>query len=268
MLSNRNNGTPKPHKLPHHPTVSLFGVRISKLDMPATVAYLSEAVRTRSPHQVVTVNPIIMMNGLDQPTFMSILQRAELIVPDGTGVVWATRHIGSPVAERVTGFDLVHQLMEVGNQNSWTIFLLGASPETIKEAHHRLAQQYPSVKLISRDGYFGEAEDAEVINMIQKANPDILFVGRSTNTQEPWIDRYRTELNIPVMMGVGGSFDVISGNLRRAPKLFQKLQLEWLFRLIRQPWRYRRMLDLPRFAWKVLRNSKSLRAQETSQETK
>jgi N-acetylglucosaminyldiphosphoundecaprenol N-acetyl-beta-D-mannosaminyltransferase len=264
MSSNTTNSmNSTTNEPPAIPTVSLFGIHVSKLDMPATVAYLSEAIRTRSPHQVVTVNPIIMMNGLDQPAFMSILRRAELIVPDGTGVVWAARHIGNPVAERVTGFDLLHQLMEVGNQKSWTIFLLGASPETIKEAHQRLAKQYPNIHIISRDGYFGEAQDAEVIAMIQQVNPDILFVGRSTNTQEPWIDRYRAELNIPVMMGVGGSFDVISGNLKRAPKLFQKLQLEWLFRLIRQPWRYRRMLDLPRFAWRVLRNSKSLKAEST-----
>ncbi|MEX2415926.1 MAG: WecB/TagA/CpsF family glycosyltransferase [Paenibacillaceae bacterium] len=259
MPSNTTNST-NASTLAKIPTVSLFGVRVSKLDMSATVEYLSQAIRTRTPHQVVTVNPIIMMNGLDQPAFMSILQRAELIVPDGTGVVWAARHIGNPVAERVTGFDLLHQLMEVGNQHGWKVFLLGASPETIREAYQRLARQYPSIQLVGcRDGFFGEAQDAEVIAMIQQASPDILFVGRSTNTQEPWIDHYRTELNIPVMMGVGGSFDVISGNLKRAPKLFQNLQLEWLFRLIRQPWRYKRMLDLPRFAWRVLRNSKSMR---------
>lgn len=252
---------PAPQKLAAIPTVSLFGVRVSKLNMAATVEYLSEAIRTRTPHQVVTVNPIIMMNGLDQPAFMSILRRAELIVPDGTGVVWAARHVGNPVAERVAGFDLLHQLMEVGSKRGWKVFILGASPETIKEAHQRLAKQYPSIHLVGyRDGFFGEAQDAEVIAMIQQANPDILFVGRSTLTQEPWIDRYRTELNIPVMMGVGGSFDVISGNLKRAPKLFQKLQLEWLFRLILQPWRYKRMLDLPKFVWRVLRNSKQLRS--------
>ena len=248
------------NKLPTIPTVSLFGVDVSKMDMSTTVAYLSDVIQTRTPHQVITVNPIIMMNGLDQPAFMSILKRADLIVPDGTGVVWAAQHMGNPVAERVTGFDLVHQLMEVGSQRGWKVFLLGASPETIQQAHQRLAQQYPSIQLVGyRDGFFGEAEDAEVIAMIRAANPDILFVGRSTNTQEPWIDRYRAELNIPVMMGVGGSFDVISGNLKRAPQIFQKLQLEWLFRLIRQPWRYKRMLDLPRFAWRVLRNSKSMK---------
>lgn len=260
MLSNTNNITNSNRSHPKIPTVSLFGVHVSKLDMSATVAYLSQAIRTRTPHQVVTVNPIIMMNGLDQPAFMSILQRAELIVPDGTGVVWAARYIGNPVAERVTGFDLLHRLLELGNQQGWKVFLLGASPETIREARQRLIQQYPSIQLVGyRDGFFGEAQDSEVIAMIQQANPDILFVGRSTNTQEPWIDRYRAELNIPVMMGVGGSFDVISGNLKRAPKLIQKLQLEWLFRLIRQPWRYKRMLDLPRFAWRVLRNRKSMR---------
>ena len=224
--------------------------------MSDTVAYLTEAIRKRIPHQVITINPIIMMNGLNQPSFMTILKRAELIVPDGSGVVWAARHYGDPVAERVAGFDLLHELMEAGGKHGWKVFLLGASPDTIKEARRRLTEQYPLTQIVGhRDGFFGEYQDAEVIAMIRQSDPDILFVGRSTSTQEPWIDRYREELNIPVMMGVGGSFDVISGNLKRAPKLVQKLQLEWLFRLILQPWRFKRMLDLPKFVWRVLRLS-------------
>jgi N-acetylglucosaminyldiphosphoundecaprenol N-acetyl-beta-D-mannosaminyltransferase len=242
-------------------TTSLFGINVSRMDMTATVKYLTNVVHTRTPHQVVTINPIIIMTGLNHPSFMSVLQRAELIVPDGAGVVWAARHIGKPVAERVTGFDLLHQLMEAGNEHKWRIYLLGASPTTIQEAYTRLSQQYPSVQFVGyRDGFFGEAEDVEVLASIKQANPDILFVGRSTHTQEPWIDRYRAELGIPIMMGVGGSFDVISGSLKRAPLIFQKLQLEWLFRLILQPWRCKRMLDLPKFVWKVLRNSKTMRA--------
>ena len=110
-----------------------------------------------------------------------------------------------------------------------------------------------------RDGFFSSERDAEIIAEIKRAKPDILFVGRSAATQEPWIDKYRAELNIPVMMGVGGSFDVISGRLKRAPMLFQKLQLEWLYRLLRQPSRFKRMLDLPKFAVRVLRNRKSMK---------
>jgi N-acetylglucosaminyldiphosphoundecaprenol N-acetyl-beta-D-mannosaminyltransferase len=115
--------------------------------------------------------------------------------------------------------------------------------------------QYPGIVIAGfRDGYFGPDEDEAVVSEIMAANPDILFVARGADSQEPWIAKYKSKLAIPVMMGVGGSFDVISGKSRRAPKAFQKLRMEWFYRLLKEPTRYRRMLALPKFALKVLRD--------------
>ncbi|WP_237690578.1 WecB/TagA/CpsF family glycosyltransferase [Paenibacillus caui] len=241
------------------PSVNLFGIRVSKWNMEETVAYLTEAAESDRPHQVITANPIMVMAALEDPAYMEIMQKAELVVPDGAGVVWASGKAGNPVKERVAGFDLLHQLMKTGEKRSWKVYLLGASPEVIQEAANRLQMQYPGVKIVgSRDGYFGPDQDLEVVEAIKAAAPHILFVARGADTQEPWIAKYKQQLGVPVIMGVGGSFDVISGRSKRAPKFMQRLRLEWFYRLLKEPTRFRRMLALPKFAVKVLKEKENL----------
>ncbi|KAF9140923.1 hypothetical protein BGX30_005787 [Mortierella sp. GBA39] len=184
--------------------------------MTDTVQYLTGLIQSgeRRPHQIITANPIMVMTALQDPAYMDVMRGADLLVPDGTGVVWAADKAGSP---------------------------------------------YPGVQISGfRDGYFSQEQDAEVIAAIREAEPDILFVARAVDTQEPWIARYKEQLGVPVMMGVGGSFDVISGKSKRAPKLFQQLRAEWLYRLLREPTRAKRMLALPKFVVKVLRDKENL----------
>lgn len=236
------------------PTVPIFGIRVSKVDMKATVSYLTEAVKNCEPHQVITANPIMVMTALENPAYMEIMKSAELVVPDGTGVVWAAGYCHDPVAERVAGFDLLHELLHQGESYNWKVYLLGSTPDVVRETATRLQSQYPGITIAGyRDGFFGPEADEEVLNKIIQAQPDLLFVARGADSQEPWIAKYKSRLNIPIMMGVGGSFDVISGKSRRAPKVFQKLRAEWLYRLLKEPTRYKRMLALPKFAVKVLR---------------
>ncbi|KRE41722.1 WecB/TagA/CpsF family glycosyltransferase [Paenibacillus sp. Soil724D2] len=241
------------------PKVRIYGVPISKMSMDQTVAYLTNVIEQRQPHQVITANPIMVMAAQDDPAYLRMMQRAELIVPDGTGVVWAAKYVGEPVVERVPGYDLIHELMKVGESKSWKVYLLGASNEVIQVAAEKLRTAYPGIKLVGvRDGYFKDEQDAEVIQDIVDAAPDILLVGRSAANQEPWIGKYKQQIGVPVMMGVGGSFDVLSGKLKRAPVLFQKLRLEWFYRLMQEPWRYKRMLLLPQFALKVMRDKEKV----------
>ncbi|WP_261303458.1 WecB/TagA/CpsF family glycosyltransferase [Paenibacillus andongensis] len=241
------------------PKVRIYGVPISKMSMDQTVAYLTNVIEQRQPHQVITANPIMVMAAQEDPAYLSMMQRAELIVPDGTGVVWAANYVGEPVVERVPGYDLIHELMKVGESKSWKVYLLGASNEVIQAAAEKLRTTYPRIKLVGvRDGYFKDEQDAEVIQDIVDAAPDILLVGRSAANQEPWIGKYKQQISVPVMMGVGGSFDVLSGKLKRAPVLFQKLRLEWFYRLVQEPWRYKRMLLLPKFALKVMRDKEKV----------
>lgn len=216
-------------------------------------------VQSGRPHQIVTANPIMIMKGLEDSEYMAALQRAEMTVPDGAGVVWAASYAGEPVTERVAGFDLMHGLLRTGEQYGWRVFLLGSTPDVVAETARRLQQQYPGVTIAGyHDGFFGPEQDDQVVQTVRAAAPDLLFIARDANTQEIWIGRYKTALGVPVMMGVGGSFDIIAGKLKRAPKLFQKLRLEWFYRLIKQPARYRRMLALPKFVIKVIREKEKM----------
>ncbi|MBD8498233.1 WecB/TagA/CpsF family glycosyltransferase [Paenibacillus arenosi] len=236
-------------------TVSIYGVPFSKMTMQETVDWMTSAIAERRPTHVITANPIILMNAIENERHMRIMEQADIIVADGTGIVWAADYIGDPLRERVTGFDLLYELMKQGNEKGWKVYMLGAAPEVVEAAASRLQQLYPGIQIVGcRDGFFTEKEDEAVINEIIQAQPDLLFVARGAETQEPWIARYREQLNVPIMMGVGGSFDVISGKLKRAPKWMRSLRLEWFYRLIKEPWRYKRMLALPRFVWKVVRD--------------
>ncbi|MGF7049077.1 N-acetylglucosaminyldiphosphoundecaprenol N-acetyl-beta-D-mannosaminyltransferase [Paenibacillus sp. DS2015] len=243
------------NKLKKISTVSIYGIPVCKWGMSDTVQYLTDVIISRVPHQVITANPIMVMAALDDPSYMTIMRNAELVVPDGTGVVWAAAKVGQPVQERVAGFDLLHEMLRVGENYQWKVYLLGSTPEVIQETARRLQIQYPGIEVVGyRDGYFGPNDDDTIIQEIRVLSPDILFVARASDTQEPWIARYKEKLAVPLMMGVGGSFDVISGKTKRAPKVFQKLRAEWLYRLLSEPTRYRRMLALPQFVAKVLRD--------------
>jgi N-acetylglucosaminyldiphosphoundecaprenol N-acetyl-beta-D-mannosaminyltransferase len=241
------------------PKVNIFGVPISKMNMEQTVSYLTDAIENKLPQHVITANPIMVMSAVEDRDYLAMMRQAELIVPDGTGVVWAANYVGEPVAERVTGFDLVNELMKIGERQEWKVYLLGTSTEIIEAAASKLKAMYPGIQIVGcRNGFFKEDQDAEVIQDIVQAAPDLLLVGRSASTQEPWIAKYKHQLQVPVMMGVGGSFDVLAGKLKRAPVFFQKLRLEWLYRLIQEPWRYKRMLTLPKFAVKVIREKEKV----------
>ncbi|MFS1511241.1 WecB/TagA/CpsF family glycosyltransferase [Chengkuizengella sp. SCS-71B] len=234
------------------PTVTMYGIDVSKMNMKETVQYLTEAIQHKKTHQIITANPIMFMAALNDATFAKAMQSAELVVPDGTGLVWAADYIGQPVKERVPGFDLMFELLKVANEKQWKVYMLGTTAEVIQKSSEKLKMQFPNVHFVgARDGYFSENEDMQVVEDIRKLSPDLLFVARSVDTQEPWIYKYKHKLDIPVMMGVGGTFDIIAGKLKRAPKWMQKLRLEWFYRLLQQPSRYKRMLDLPKFVFRV-----------------
>lgn len=240
-------------------TVPIYGIEFSKMGMDDTVRYLTAAIEARRPTQVITANPIMVMTALEDPAYMQMMQQADLIVPDGAGVVWAAGYVGQPVAERVPGFDLMHRLLAEGEKRGWSAYLLGTTQDVIETAARNLQSKFPGIRIAGvRDGFFGPSEDEEVVAAIRAAAPDMLFVARSADKQEPWLARYKHELGVPLVMGVGGSFDIIAGKLKRAPVLFQKLRLEWFYRLLQQPSRYKRMLVLPKFAVKVMRDKENV----------
>lgn len=258
--------------------VTLLGARIDGVDMHEAVERVTlfvegdgktlsgpgEAssgdpgtVRAGTHGMVVTLNPELLFKAQFERELLDIVNRAQLVTADGAGIVWACRVAGQPVPERVTGIDLMIKLVERAAKRGWRLFLLGAEPGVAEEAAERLKRRYPGLQIAGTyHGYFKPGEDEKVINIIRDARADLLFAAMGAPKQEIWVDRYLERLGVKMAVGVGGSFDVIAGRARRAPVWMQRLHLEWLGRFLMEPWRWRRMLVLPKFAWLVLKTYK------------
>lgn len=225
----------------------ILGVAFDGLTLTEAVARI-EALIThpgQAPAQVITANPEMVMLARQDPEMAGILAAGELVTPDGIGIVLAARILGCPLPQRVTGIDLAQQLFSLGK---YTVYFLGARPGVAEEAAKRLQVVYPGLQVVGwHDGYF--QDDQEVIADINRSRPDILLVAMGMGRQEKWFWQHRQSLQVKVGIGVGGCFDVWAGRVKRAPLIFQRLGLEWLYRLLKEPWRYKRMLALPKFLY-------------------
>ncbi|MDD5354591.1 MAG: WecB/TagA/CpsF family glycosyltransferase, partial [bacterium] len=176
------------------------------------------------------------------------------VVPDSIGLLLAGKILGQPLLERVTSIDLMYHLFALCQKEGFSIYLLGAKPGTAAEAAEQVRQHFPGLKIAgTHHGYFDAREEAQVMAEIRKLKPDMLFVGLNIPRQEMWIAEHLETLGVPVAIGIGGSFDVISGRIKRAPAGMQQAGLEWLWRTILEPWRIKRIILLPVFLWKVYR---------------
>jgi N-acetylglucosaminyldiphosphoundecaprenol N-acetyl-beta-D-mannosaminyltransferase len=236
------------------PFVRVLGVRIHALTYASLLDCIGAYIAQGGPHQVATTNPEFVMEAQHNPAFRDVLESADLCMADGVGLLWAAKRMGNPLPERVTGSDALPLIAERAAQSGWRLYLLGAAPGVAERTAEILEDRYPG--LVVAGTYAGSpAKDVagEIIDRIRAARPDILFVAFGAPRQDLWISAHRDALGVPVMMGVGGAFDHIAGVQRRAPRWVQDANLEWLFRLATQPWRWRRQLALPKFVWSVLR---------------
>lgn len=204
-------------------------------------------------YQVCTVNPEFIMAARRDPMFAGILRQADLCVPDGIGVLWAARRQGITLVERVTGSDGIYHICQRAAESGWRVYLLGAATGIAEAAAHRLLALYPGLQVVGAYSGSPQAEAwPEIHRRLQEAQPDILFVAYGHPRQDVWIAQHRHELPVKVALGVGGAFDFVAGVTPRAPAWVQQWGLEWLYRLIQEPWRWRRMAVLPLFAILVL----------------
>jgi N-acetylglucosaminyldiphosphoundecaprenol N-acetyl-beta-D-mannosaminyltransferase len=236
------------------PSVRILGVRVDGLTYDSMLRAVAAFVKAGSPHQIATVNPEFVMLAQTDAVFRAVLEQADLCLADGAGLLWAARRQGQTLPERVTGSDGLMVLAKRAAQEGWCLYLLGAAEGVAAEAAGIIQVRYPG--LIIGGTYAGTPDDADapaIIERIRSARPDILFVAYGAPAQDLWIARHAQTLQVPVMIGVGGAFDHLTGRRRRAPRWVQRANLEWLFRLLTQPWRWRRQLALPRFVWHVLR---------------
>jgi N-acetylglucosaminyldiphosphoundecaprenol N-acetyl-beta-D-mannosaminyltransferase len=235
-------------------SITILGVPLHDVTTEETLALIDQFVHEGLPHQFCTVNPEFIMMAQHDVEFKRILNRSALNLPDGIGAVWAARRLGHPLRERVAGSDLVGLIADRAQRTGWRIFLLGAVEGVAAQAAIKLKERYPQTNIVGAYAGSPRVEDeAEIAARIRSAGTHILLVAYGAPKQDKWIARNIERTGVSVAMGIGGSLDFIVGTQQRAPQWMQHVGLEWLFRLLREPWRWRRQLALPRFVWRVLR---------------
>jgi N-acetylglucosaminyldiphosphoundecaprenol N-acetyl-beta-D-mannosaminyltransferase len=222
----------------------ILGVPIHGLTMDQTIDVVDTAITEKRPMLISVVNAAKIVNmWRDEELRRSVLS-GDLILADGMSVVWASRLLRRGLPERVAGIDLMVRMLALADDHGYRVYCLGARDEVLAALSERIKAEYPNLKLVgTRNGYYGEDEESAVAAEISEAAPDILFVGMSSPRKERFLARWASELNVPVCHGVGGSFDVLAGKVKRAPTAWQRFGVEWLYRVIQEPRRmWRRYL--------------------------
>ncbi len=238
-------------------TLEVLEVSIDRVTLSQAEQATWDFLKQDKAHMIFTPNSEIIMVAQQDKELKDVLNSGDLIIADGIGVVYASKILKKPIAERVAGFDLAKQIIEKLPQKEHKLYFLGGKPGVAKAAKDNLEKQYPGIQIVgTHDGYFDEEQEAEIIHEINQLKPDILFVCLGMGKQEKWIYNHRGKLSVKVCMGIGGSLDVFAGRVQRAPDFYCKYGLEWFYRLVKEPWRYKRMLALPKFALMVLLKGK------------
>jgi N-acetylglucosaminyldiphosphoundecaprenol N-acetyl-beta-D-mannosaminyltransferase len=234
-------------------SIEVLGVRVDDATYEDLLAWVDEAVARGRPRQVVTVNPEMLVMAHDDAAFRRVLNGADLNVADGAGLMLAARLLGRRLRQRVTGSDGIYHLAGLCARRGYRLYLLGGGPGVARETARRLAEANPGLEVA---GTYGGSprpgEEEGIVARIRAEAPDLLLVAYGVPAEEKWIARNGQRLGVPVMVGVGGAFDFVAGVTRRAPAWMRRLGLEWLHRLAREPWRWRRQLALPRFVLLVV----------------
>jgi N-acetylglucosaminyldiphosphoundecaprenol N-acetyl-beta-D-mannosaminyltransferase len=250
-----------------HESVYVLGVRVDRLTQQQALDAMEQIIAQRRARgdgdesgggnipcqQAVTVNPEFVMTAQQNHAFRRTINAAALVLADGAGIVWATRYLQRPTPERITGADTLPLLAKRCATAGYRFYLLGASPGVAEQAGKRLQELAPGLEIAGT--YAGSpavVEEEEIIERIRTAQTDVLCVAYGAPAQDLWIGRNLARLPVALAMGVGGAFDFLAGRKQRAPRLMRRTGLEWLYRLYREPWRWRRMLALPRFAIRVI----------------
>ena len=231
--------------------IAVLGVGFDSLTMDEAVQRGMALMAEKKAAWVVTPNPEIVMLAREDHALLSAVEGAALVLPDGVGVVKGARILGTPLKEKIPGIDFATNLMAKMAENGQKLFLLGAKPGIAETAADELKLRFPGLVICgTNDGYF--QDDAPVIEKINAAEPDLLLVCLGAPKQELWMQQNAPQLHVGLMAGLGGSLDVFAGVTERAPEAWQKLGLEWLYRLLKEPSRAKRMSNLPKFGFAVI----------------
>lgn len=238
--------------------INVLGVNFDNVNMQEAVEQCENFIKSDSSHLIVTPNPEMVMLAKENEEFKSVLNGASLVIPDGIGIIKASNILNTPLKERVAGYDLICNLLERYQDGSHSFYFWGSKPGVAEMAKDKLIEKYPNIRILGADdGYFDDSKKQEIIKKIRELKPDILLVGIGMIKQENLIQELLSNNIFKIGIGCGGSLDVLSGQVKRAPKLFIKLHMEWAWRLIKQPSRIGRMMVLPRFLKEVKLLAKS-----------
>lgn len=232
--------------------MNILGVRIDKVNMNEAVEVAKEYLQEDKLHMIFTPNPEMIINANEDEAFKNILNSSSLNIPDGNGVVWASQKIKEPLEERVAGFDFIHRLFDLGKDTNINFYFLGSKPGVAEKAKENLENTHEYIKIVgTQDGYFNADCEEKIVEDINNKSTDVLLVALGSPKQERFIYKYKDKLNCKIAIGVGGCFDVISGEVKRAPKIFIKMKLEWLYRGLSDFKRMKRLMAIPKFMIKV-----------------
>jgi N-acetylglucosaminyldiphosphoundecaprenol N-acetyl-beta-D-mannosaminyltransferase len=228
----------------------LFGTQVHALNMSAALAWIRTRIAARDPAYIVTLNGALLVQAARDPALRVLVNDAGLVTADGVSVILAARILGVDLTERVAGIDLVTALCEQAAAQGHRLFLLGGEPGVAEATARALRRRHPALSIVgTRHGFFRSEDDAAVCGQVRGARPDVLLVALGAPRQEQWMRRWCREMEVPVSIGVGGSFDVLAGRTRRAPDWMQSAGLEWLYRALREPRRWQVIRTIPPLFW-------------------
>jgi N-acetylglucosaminyldiphosphoundecaprenol N-acetyl-beta-D-mannosaminyltransferase len=214
----------------------VLGCSIDRVGMQETLARIEDLIAAGGYGQHMAINAAKLVSLRDDARLSQIVERCDLVNADGQGIVWASRLLGDPLPERVAGIDLMEELLALAERRGYRVYILGAREEVLERAIERICERHPELQLAGwRDGYFSREEEADVCATIRASRPKIVFIAMSTPRKEYFLAERGPELGAQFVMGVGGAVDVMAGLTRRAPAVWQRLGLEWLFRLLQEP---------------------------------
>jgi len=233
--------------------VEIAGINLDDISMEQAVERIYEFISSGENHSVFTPNAEIMMDGITDKNMKALLNGADMLVADGAGVVLASKLLGREVTEKVSGFDLVKNLLKASSQRPVKFYLFGGKPGIAEKANANIICDYPGAEVVgTRSGYFTSDDEASIIEDINSSGAEVLLVCLGAPKQELWITANKHRLKVKASLGLGGTMDVLAGNVKLAPDFFRNHGLEWLYRLYKEPWRFKRMLRLPKFILHVL----------------
>lgn len=238
-------------------TTSILGVGVHRLSMAKFLEEIEGLIKSEGQHMVITADSSMIYDAQHDAELRDIIARADLVTPDSSGVTWAGQRLGRPFPEKVSGVDIVDRVCALSALKGYSIYFLGAGHGVAEMAAEKLRLKHPGCNIVgARHGFFPAESDAVVAEEIGQLKPDVLFVAMGIPRQEKFIDKNRALHQAKVGIGIGGSFDVYAGKAKRAPVVIQKMRLEWLWRLMLNPSKYKKTMKLPKFMMAVLRAGK------------